>query len=234
MRALEDHYWWFVSRRRLARMLLDHWAPAVRSVLDLGCGTGAFLQELSETKEPVGVDFSAHAVEFCRERGLRLLTQADAEALPFASASFGAVVSLDTLEHVHGDVRAVTEVARVLEPGGVFIVNVPAYRWLWGPHDEALMHHRRYTRRQVRDLLETAGLKVECASYSVFFLFLTVVVIRALDKFRRGPATVRLPKVPDWANRCLVILQDIEARLILTVPLPWGSSVVAVARKVKD
>ena len=123
------------------------------------------------------------------------------------------------------------EIARALKPGGVLILNVPAFKWLWGPHDVALMHHRRYTKRQISDLLKRHGFKLEKLSYSVFLLFPVVVLIRVLDKFRWGPAKVSLPNVSGRFNSFLVKLQDMETRWIMARSLPWGSSVVAVARK---
>lgn len=231
MRALEDRYWWFVSRRRLARALLRRFAPPQGSLLDLGCGTGALLTELSSSHPTVGIDFSTDALVFCTERGLRQVLLGDAQAMPFVGGTFDAVVSLDTLEHVPDDAAAIREVARVLKPGGVVVINVPAFRFLWGPHDLALMHYRRYTKAELRAVLEASGLKVAKLSYSVFFLFPLVVMIRLLERRRAGPAQVRLPSVPGFVNRALVILQDIETALLQRCPLPWGSSVVAVARK---
>lgn len=230
MRALEDHYWWFVSRRRLARALLKQYSPRARRVLDLGCGTGAFLQEL-DSQEAVGLDFSENALAFCSDRKLGQVVLGDAQRLPLRTTSFDAVVTLDTLEHVPDDTLALAEIARVLQPGGIVVVNVPAFKFLWGPHDVALMHFRRYTRKQLTGRLHQAGLCVERVNYSVFFLFPVVVLIRFLERFRKGPAQVRLPSVPSGLNRMLVILQDIETWLVMRCPLPWGSSVVAVARK---
>jgi SAM-dependent methyltransferase len=230
MRQAEDHYWWFVSRRRLALALLERFTAGPR-VLDVGSGTGALLSELQRTRTAVGLDYSPLAVAFCRERGLDRLVVGDASRLPFRPDAFDAVVSLDTLEHVEDHEGAVAGIARTLRPGGVLVLNVPAFRWLWGPHDVALMHHRRYTKSEVRALLERHGLRVERLSYSVFLLFPIVVLIRAVDKFKRGPAKVSLPKVSGPTNRLLVKLQDMEARWIAAGSLPWGSSVVAVARK---
>jgi SAM-dependent methyltransferase len=155
----------------------------------------------------------------------------NAEAVPIRPRIFDAIVSLDTLEHVPDDEAAVASIAKSLKPGGTFVLNVPAFRWLWGPHDVALMHHRRYTKSQVKALLERQGLKVEKLSYSVFLLFPVVILIRLVDKLKKGPAKVALPKVSPWSNRLLVKLQDMEARWIASGSLPWGSSVVAVARK---
>lgn len=231
MREAEDHYWWFVSRRRLALALLDRYSTGAKRVLDVGSGTGALLSELTSNHWAVGLDFSPLAVGFCRQRGLERVLVGNAEKVPFQPSSFDAVVSLDTLEHVPDHVAAVDGIARSLKPGGVLVLNVPAFRWLWGPHDVALMHQRRYTKGEVKALLEGAGLTVEKLSYSVFLLFPVVVLLRLIDKFKRGPAKVSLPRVSGASNRFLVKLQDMEARWIAAGSLPWGSSVVAVARK---
>lgn len=231
MRAAEDTYWWFVARRRLALMLVHQAMPDAKRLLDVGCGTGAVLSELRGLGEAVGVDFSPLALEFANERGLRPLVLGDAQKLPFSEGAFDVVVSLDTVEHVPDDAAAVAGVFHALRPGGVFVMNVPAFAWLWGPHDVALMHCRRYTRGQVRRLLEAAGFKIERLSYSVFFLFPVVVFMRLVERLRQGPAQVRLPQVPAGLNRFLTKLMDIEASLMSFLPLPWGSSVVVVARK---
>lgn len=231
MRDLEDHYWWFVSRRRLALSLMAPKTHQDAKVLDLGCGTGALSTELAANYDVVSLDFSSEALAFCQERGLKNLVHADAQVLPFPDASFDVVVSLDTLEHIPDDSAAVREAFRALKPGGTFIVNVPAYRWLWGPHDVALMHHRRYTKAQLLSLLRSQGFAVSWASYSVFFLFPIVLVIRALDKFKKGPPEVRLPTLPRWMNTALTVLQDVESAILRRAPLPWGSSVVAIAKK---
>lgn len=231
MRAAEDTYWWFVARRRLALSLVKRFAPGGGRILDVGCGTGAVLNELAEVGATAGVDVSPLALGFASERGLKNLVLGDAQRLPFRPGSFDTVVSLDTVEHVPDDVAAVKGVFDALKPGGVFVMNLPAFAWLWGPHDVALMHCRRYTARQVRRLLVDAGFQVEFLSYSVFFLFPAVVLTRCVERFRRGPAKVRLPAVNGPVNAALVALMEFESRVMSAVPLPWGSSVCVVARK---
>lgn len=232
MYELEDRYWWFVGRRRLALTLLRRNVATERPrVLDLGCGTGVVLRELSAWANPVGLDMSDRALDYCRRRGLTRLAKGDGEALPFADGCFDAVLGLDIFEHIARDDIAFAEACRVLCPGGVLVLSVPAYRVLWGPHDVALHHHRRYRAAEIRRRLTDAGFASARVGYSVFFLFPIVVVWRMFEKRKRGPAKASLVHVPGWVNRLLIMIQALEASMIARMNLPWGSSVIAVAKK---
>lgn len=235
MYALEDHYWWFVARRGLALGLLarhvEHENPRI---LDLGCGTGVVLSELNKVGCAVGFDFSAEALRFCRERGLTNLVRGDGEHLPFIQETFDAIVGLDIFEHIEDDVQAFREVYRTLKPGGTLILSVPAFKSLWGPHDVALMHFRRYTRSELRSKLESCGFEIEKASYSICLLFPLVAVIRFFEKRKTGPAAASLPRIPVWLNKALIGLQSIERGIMSIVDLPFGSSVVVVATKASE
>ncbi|MBL8087336.1 MAG: class I SAM-dependent methyltransferase [Chthonomonas sp.] len=233
MRSVEDRYWWFVARRRLAIELLRDELSQLsgRKLLDFGCGTGAALAELQAESFAVGVDFSSIALELAAERGLTRLVQGDGEHVPLRADQFEGMIALDIFEHIQGVEAAFAEAYRILAPGGVLVLSVPAYRWLWGPHDVALMHKRRYTRSLLRRQLGAAGFEVSLVSYSVFWLFPVVVFLRLIDKFRRRPAAVSLPQVGDALNGALIKLMAWETPLIRRWGLPWGSSVIAVARK---
>lgn len=234
MFELEDHYWWFVGRRRLAlRLLKQHSRASKPDVLDLGCGTGVVLRELSTWANPTGLDMSDLALGFCRQRTLHRLVRGDGSQLPLQDGTMDAIIGLDIFEHIEDDVAAFSEAYRVLRPGGVLVLSVPAFRSLWGPHDVALMHHRRYRASEVRQRLTDAGFVVRRATYSVFFLFPIVVVWRLFEKRKKGPAKASLVTLPKWLNSTLITLQNLEASLLSSVNLPWGSSVIAVAERVE-
>ncbi len=228
----ESDYWWFVGRRRLVLELLNQYLPAPpQPILDAGCGTGAMLCDLQALGPVVGLDIESQALALARTRGDFPLVQARLEALPFQSEQFQLVTALDVLEHLPDERPALQEIRRVLRPDGVLIATVPAYSWLWSRHDVALHHYRRYTARRLRTRLQEAGFEVLKLSYSVSLLFLPIALFRWLDKFKQGTPSATVVPVPPWLNRALTQLQTWEARLIRRVNLPFGVSLVVVAKR---
>lgn len=239
MYRLEDRHWWFVARRHLLTRALEAFlrpspaAPRSPRLLDVGCGTGGTLDRLRPYGEVVGLDLEPLALRFCRERGWRTLVQGSATALPFADNSFDAVVALDVLEHIPDDARAAAEIGRVLAPGGILLVTVPAYRSFWSGHDVALMHQRRYVAREVEALLRGAGLKVEQLTYTVSALLPLVWLIRRAQRLLRPNAPPRADAAVtgEPLNGLLRALLQAENHLALRCRIPFGLTVFAVARK---
>jgi len=235
MRELEDHYWWFIARRRVALALLDDAHLAAPKLLDAGCGAGALLAELSARGRAVGVDLSPSAIAITKDRGLGGLIQADLQHLPIAREAFDAVMLCDVLEHVLDDEQALREAARVLRPGGIAVITLPALAFLWSTHDQALGHHRRYHPSRVRRIVIDAGLTVERMSFGLFLLFPVAVVLRGFQRLvhrrRGGPPQTGIIRVPAFLNCLLVRLMDLENALLHRLNLPIGVSLVVVARK---
>jgi len=228
----ESDYWWFVGRRRLVLELLHRYAPdPPERILDAGCGTGAMLCDLQALGSVVGVDLEWQALELARQRGEFPLVQARLEALPFPNECFDLITALDVLEHLPDDAPALREIWRTLQPNGLLIATVPAYAWLWSRHDVALHHYRRYTARALQSRLYRAGFEVLKISYSVSLLFVPIALFRWFDRFRKGTPSATVVPVSPSLNRWLTRLQAWEARLIRRVNLPFGVSLVAVARK---
>jgi SAM-dependent methyltransferase len=230
----EETQWWYAGMRAISLALLAPVLPTrpegVR-ILDAGCGTGNNLLHLSRFGRTVGVDLSDDALRFCRTRGVAA-AKASLLSLPFPDASFDCVTSFDVLYHrwITDDRAAVAELARVLRPGGVLLVRVPALRALWGAHDEAVLSRHRYTRGEVKTLLAGAGLEVLRASYGNSLLFPLVAARRTLDRItgRHGSDVSFLPAPLERLFRGLL---EVEARLVRRVSFPVGASVFALARR---
>lgn len=231
--ALEDRHWWFRARREIvADRLAAHAGASVGDLLDIGAGTGGVLMHLSRLMPQTalcGVEPDPGARGFCREHGLNVL-EGTADPLPLASESQDVVTALDVLEHLDDDLSAAREIARVLRPGGVALVTVPAFMWLWGPHDTLNDHKRRYRLRQIEQVIEGAGLEIEQSSYFNTLLFPFAVVQRMAEKAlgRRG-ATEKVPFAP--LNAVFYAIFSLERPLLRAVRLPWGVSVLVVGRK---
>ncbi len=242
MYQLEDSYWWFVGRRRLVRRLIERFAPERESLrlLDAGCGTGGTLEALTRLDslgEVWGCDLASEALQLCRRRGFDRLKQSRIETLDFPDEHFDVVVSCDVLEHVPDDECAIGEIVRVLAPHGIAVLTVPAHRWLWSQHDEALDHLRRYETRPFRELLEDAGLQIELYSKAVAISMPAILLAVAYRRIRRlfsGGEKARqtaLFELPRPLNSALIWMLEVEAWLMRYVSLPIGASLVAVARK---
>jgi ubiquinone/menaquinone biosynthesis C-methylase UbiE len=237
MYDLEDTYWWFQGRKSIIFSILRKFKllgnKKRRSVIDLGCGTGLILAELNEHATTLGVDFSTLALQFCRQRGIDNMVCADVTRLPFDDASFDLLFALDLIEHISDDTALMKEMHRICRPRGMVMLTVPAYKFLWSEHDEALHHHRRYSADEFRKLIAEAGFEPLKFSYCISFMYLPIVVFRVLQKLikPKGSPQTHLIVLPKWINSLLIRILKIEARLIRHVNFPFGISLICLAQK---
>jgi SAM-dependent methyltransferase len=244
LRELERTHWWFRGRRRILLAALERAGVQARSVLDVGCGSGANLELLGERFRGAalhGVDVEREPLRSCVADRRLSVSQADATRLPFASASFDLVTALDALEHFADDAGALRELHRVCRPGGALLVTVPAFRWLWGSVDDLGHHHRRYRRRELVERLAAAGFDVQLDRFFNFWLFPGVAAVRLLSRPRsRGGAAAAGDAGPvasdfDWGKggplgALLERILASEARM-LAVRMPFGVSLLCVGRR---
>ena len=154
---------------------------------------------------------------------------ASAEALPFADGSFDVVSAFDVVEHCGSERTALSELRRVVKPGGMVFISVPAYQWLWTEFDARAGHYRRYTRRRLRAAAVDVGLKVERDSYAFFATLPFFVVTRTAMKLLGASTGVK--PLPAAIERILLGLARLDETLLARWNLPAGSSVLLAARR---
>jgi SAM-dependent methyltransferase len=232
----EDNYWWFIARNKILENTVRTFCNLSKSfnLLDVGCGTGGFASLLKDDCNVIGIDTSDIALDYAKKRGLKNLHNCYLNQ--FDKSKYGkinVITMLDVIEHIEDDYSVVKDAYQILDSGSYMIASVPAYQWLWSRHDEIHMHYRRYTVTRFKKLFKAAGFKVMYTSYFNTILFPPAVLKRFSDKLTGGDKKSDAPidEVPDFINSIFTKLFLLEKSLIPKVTIPFGVSIVLVAKK---
>ena len=230
---VERFHWWFVTRKRLLRSILASLKITKNCVsLEVGCGTGANLMTLiAAGLYGIGLDRSTYALTLVRIKEELPLLAGDLNNLPIKTKSVGFVIAMDILEHLEDDAKGIIESHRILKEGGILILTVPAFEFLWGIQDIVTGHKRRYSRKQINNKLEAVGFDVLKSSYFNFFLFFPILIARRIIQLLRlkiqSENEVNFPLL----NFFLKKIFSLEVRLLKYISFPFGVSILCVARK---
>ena len=238
MFKVEDTLWWFEGMRRICRSLLRrHLAHSYdatnREVLDAGCGTGGSIPFLERYGRVTAFDFYPPAAEMSLHRRKGRISVASIAAIPFADGSFDLVTAFDVICQLPSpqDEASMQELARVLKPGGLLLVRVPAFQWLYGPTDRTLHTAHRYTTSEMASKLSKAGLRPLQATYANTLLFPVALARRIAARFVGQYGTTDVRPVFGPLNRLLRTLLSLEAPVLARANLPIGLSCIVVAKK---
>lgn len=250
MDEVEGSHWWFVGRRKILESFLKKIVDRLEfqlqlasrdeeptkvgtlnlRILDVGCGTGANIEMLSQYGDAEGVDVSDDALEFCRRKGLTV-QKGLAETLPYADESFDLTTALDVIEHLDDDVAGLKEMFRVTKSGGYSLFFVPAFMWLWGVQDDISNHRIRYTRKQIAERIEKAGYKIERATYANWTFFTPILAGRTVMKLTGIKPESENNITINALNSPLGKLFGAERFWLRHFNFPLGVSIVVVAKK---
>lgn len=227
MDAAEGTMWWY---RALHARLLKSLVPVRGRVLDAGCGTGGFLQVLRSRRpdfETIGLEWNESAALRAAEKSGSRVVHGSVNSIPFDSGSFDAIVSADVLCHeAVQPLAALAEFLRLLRPGGLLVMNMPAFEWLRSAHDRHVMTARRVTAKSFAAMLVQTGFGQVHAKYWNTLLFPLMVIRRKLTAGDAYAPSDVAPFSP-WLDTMLYAVTALEQRLPL--PIPVGGSVFATA-----
>lgn len=229
--------WWFAALHAnlLAAYQRARPGEAPTRLLDAGCGTGGLLAKLAARfpgAAVVGLDADHAACIRAAAKSERPVCAGSVNQLPFATGAFGAIFSADVLCHDGVDEgRALSQFRRCLMPGGVLVLNLPAYRWMMSRHDAAVSNVRRYTRHSIAELLRGAGFRLLYASYWNAILFPVMVATRKLLPSRLPPGSDVAPYPAPVEAVCRLAMRLEQGLMRSGLRLWFGGSVLVVSAR---
>jgi len=229
----EDKHWWFAGRRKIIKSILDRFyeKTAFNKILEVGCGTGGNLALLSKYGTLVAIELDDEALEVSAKRNICPIHKGSLPDQLQLTDKFDLICMLDVLEHIEDDLQSLHNIASRLNDNGMLLITVPAYNFLWSAHDEMHHHKRRYTRKQLKELILKNGLTIKYSTYFNTLLFPIVYSVRLVGKLinKIQPPDVNTPSpVINW------ILQhffQLEIPLLNMTTLPFGVSILVIAEK---
>jgi len=235
MAGVQERHWWYVARREILGVQLRQLQlPCDAEILEVGSGTGANLALLAQFGRVTGLEMEQRAIELARRslgprNDIRLLQGRCPEDLGRVAQRFDLICLFDVLEHIEQDGASLAGLGSMLKPGGKLLLTVPAYQWMWGPHDTHLHHHRRYSKHLLSARCAEAGLSIARVSHFNTLLFPLAVMGRLFEKLR-GTNTLGTQAPPTPVNALLAFTFALERHLLARVSLPFGLSLLLLAQ----
>lgn len=240
MSALESESWWNAAMRDTAARLLAHAGMASRGdALDIGCGSGqtmGWLRTLYPDWTFTGLDVAAEGLLAARLASEEV-TLASALSLPFPSTCADLVVTFDVVQHLplpDGDLAALSEMRRVLRPGGLLLLRTNAQAFPRTDDDPAAQF-RKYGARALRGKLQAAGFEPIRLS-RINALFGLAEIPRELRARRASGSAgyhglLATPRAHGPADRLKRWWLQLEGRAVASgVRLPMGRTILALCR----
>jgi len=233
--ALEEDNWWFRVRRNLTfDLLVKYKVPKTAKIFDFGCGSGytvGYLQKLGY--DASGSDISAGAIEFGLSKDIHNIAVARSGEIRPPEGGFDLILALDVIEHIQDDSGAIRAIERALRPGGMAIITVPAYQWLWGVQDDVSHHYRRYTIGSLAKVLnKNTNLQILRRTYFNTFLFPPIALVRILSKwFNLKERESDFDINSSWLNAIFFHIFNLEIKILRHMSFLFGTSILVVIQK---
>ena len=229
----EDEHWWFVGRRKIIESVLDTFykKSTANKILEIGCGTGGNLALLSKYGKLTAVELNDEAIDIATKRNICPIHKGSLPDNLQLGDKFNLICMLDVLEHIEDDSGAINYLASQLISNGILLITVPAYMFLWSAHDEIHHHHRRYTRKELENIIVKSGLKIKYSTYFNTLLFPLIYSVRLIGKLANKTQASDVNMPSPIANLILQSIFQFEKLIMRLITLPFGVSILVIAEK---
>ncbi|MEO1314102.1 MAG: class I SAM-dependent methyltransferase [Pseudomonadota bacterium] len=228
-------HWWHRGRREILGSVLDRYLTrgAKSAIIEIGAGVGGNIDMLAQYGTVTAVEMDEASRDLLCEiyPDMPVRPGALPDAQMFEGQSFETAIMFDVLEHVEEEAASLRVIRDHVVPGGLLVISVPAYQWLWGQHDERVHHKRRYTSESLRTALEDAGWEVKHLGYFNALLFPLAVAARMKDRVSRSKVSTGSGVPNKYVNNLFYRVFRSETARVAKGGYPFGLSVVAVAQK---
>ncbi len=232
---LENFHWWYVGTREISFSLLSKYLPKKEGlkILDVGCGTGGNLKELSKFGEAYGIDLDPYAIRLCKQNGFKCEV-GDLRSLQQKEDFFDLITLFDVLNQInYEDVpNALNDIKNALKKGGLLVFREPAIKTASGKHDLYVNIKFRSEKSSIHALLKDAGFEILYATHVNFLLFIPVWLKRKIDFLIDKTPRSDIYKHNDHLNRVFLEILRFEKHLLNIFSFPFGTSLLIVARKI--
>jgi len=236
MARVEQHHWYNVGKREFVRRWILKAGPPKKDevLLDCGAGTGLFAKEMEVHCQVLALDALPPALAFLRQRFRpEQVIQMSGKVIPLPDASVNYLTALDVVEHIEDDVTAVRGFHRVLKPGGVAVITVPASMLLWSEWDVSMHHFRRYDRKGLLAIFPESDWEIVHVNYTNSVAFVPALLLRKLRSrnlhAEKEESRTEFSIPPRWLNSLLRWI--FVTTSMWCVPMPFGLSLLLVVRK---
>ena len=234
---IEASNFWFRSRNHLIIWALKQYFEEAKKMLEIGCGTGFVLSGINKAFPKLSLTgsdiFSAGLVFAAKRMNDVEIIQFDASSIPFEH-EFDIIGAFDVLEHIEDDNKVIKQMYQATAKGGGIIITVPQHQFLWSQADEQACHKRRYSAKELKNIVSSAGFYVcRCTSF-VSLLFPAMFLSRLLKKNHgEGDEIFDELRLPGYLNYAFEKILSFERLMIsFGVNIPFGGSLLLIARKV--
>lgn len=235
MDNIEEIHWWYTGRREILRKVLNKFITKKPKILDIGCGTGGNFSLLRKYGTIRGIEYSELAIKKARKKfpNIDIKKGSLPNDFPIKNERYDLITMFDVLEHINDDQKSLEIVYNYLNNNGRLVITVPAFNFLWSKSDEVQFHKRRYTKKQLLEILKKNNYQIEFSSYFNFFLFFPVYFGKFLIRCDKNYTTNKEMEIKSkLLNKLLYIIFKCESYFLPNIKFPFGVSIIIVAKRI--